>query len=405
MSLIENFKKYFIVMVPAIIMSCGDKGDDQPYIPPGKPQESITRYVRLSEFPVVNVFTSGREGINSFRIPTLTTTKQGSLIAACEARSGSWVDKSPTGIAVKRSADGGKTWSSIQILTKQIGAEANMDPMAIADLIQGRVFLFWSCWQDREATADKNQAYMVYSDDDGITWSEPREVTKEICPEGSTLTGFGPGSGFQMKSKRFPNRLIMPARIYTKDAKSETRTIYSDDHGKTWQYGSAITPTSELQMAEVSNDALILNMRNKTKRRVSYSYDGGVSWAAMTEDAFLVAPTNGCQGSVLGCDSVLFFTCPAGGALGNGFDDRYDMTLWRSLNDGKSWGQRYIIDTEASGYSCLSALPDGSMAMIYETASTRGFINTGGNRPEGWMRLDVMIIPADVRAKECWIQP
>ncbi|MEA4983778.1 MAG: sialidase family protein, partial [Paludibacter sp.] len=75
------------------------------------------------------VFNAGEAGVNTFRIPVIVTTKEGTLIAACEARKESWRDKSPTDIAVKRSIDGGKTWSQIKFVTD--GAKDNyafMDP-------------------------------------------------------------------------------------------------------------------------------------------------------------------------------------------------------------------------------------------------------------------------------------
>ena len=63
------------------------------------------------------VFNAGDDGIDSYRIPTLVTSKKGTLLLFTEARKVSSTDKTPTDIALKRSEDNGITWSNIHILT------------------------------------------------------------------------------------------------------------------------------------------------------------------------------------------------------------------------------------------------------------------------------------------------
>lgn len=367
-------------------------------------EEKIDRYVNYPQSATKStVFTAAQDGIHSYRIPAMVTTKSGALLVVCEARKKSWMDKTGTDVAVKRSTDGGVTWSAIKFITKQTGSLAYMDPTPVVDMSSGRIFVFSTCWSSQSSPATTNRAFMSYSDDDGITWSAPENVTPQVVAEGRYITGFGPGSGIQMRHPNYKGRLIVPSRQYNPETgSSETRTIYSDNGGLTWLLGEASTPTGELQMAEMPDGTLTVNIRAKAGRRVGYSYNGGVTWGAVSQDPTLVAPDNGCQGSVMGNEQALFFTSPKGGPRSSGRDDRYDLAIWRSLTNGKTWGQQFSLYENAAGYSCISMLPDGRIAIVFESADGKGFI-TSATRGAGWMRIDVIVLPADISDPKCWI--
>lgn len=402
-SIVRLYQLLGLCLMSQSLLGCTS---DIPVDPPTPEKEVITRTVSMSTFKRYTAFNSGFDGNNSVRIPTMTTSQKGTLIVACEGRVDEWKDKSPTRVVVKRSADAGQSWSDQQTVMQQESNEAYMDPLLVADMVTGRVFLFATRWQNKEAQAITNNVYMSYSDDDGISWSAPVEMTDKLCAPGRRMVGHGPGSGLQMKSSKYPNRLILPTRqIVVATKKSEMYTVYSDDHGATWQVGNQVSVVSELQMAEVSNGRLYFNMRRPTQRYTCYSQNGGIDWGIPIADPYLVCPDNGCHASVLGSDSVLFFCSPQGGPRAEGTDNRYDLTLWRSLDDGKTWGQRQVIYPKGAGYSCCSYLPDGRIAIAFEAADTRGFVNTADPRPKGWMRIDVMVLPADLADKSCWIAP
>ena len=81
----------------------------------------------ISGLTKYTVFSAGDNDVNSYRIPSIATAKDGSLLVFCEARRESWQDKSRTDVVVKRSTDNGQTWSSMQDLTKG-SSGAYMDP-------------------------------------------------------------------------------------------------------------------------------------------------------------------------------------------------------------------------------------------------------------------------------------
>lgn len=358
----------------------------------------------VDTIPKTTVFNAGDDGIDSYRIPTFTTSKKGTLLLFVEARKISSTDKTLTDIALKRSEDNGKSWSKIQILTDS-GEDAFMDPVALVDKVTGRLFLFTTLWPSDDHSKLKNTAWVIVSDDDGLSWSKPRNITKEIVAPNHFIGGFGPGSGIQMQGDRFKNRLIVPTR-QTNGNISKNRTVYSDDHGETWNIGNSAPDGGEYQIAESPLNILRYNLRaRKGKRTVSVSEDGGVSWGDSHIDFRLQSSVDygGCQGSMLGIDTMLFYVGPAGGLGSANNEDRQNLFIYRSLNGGNTWEQDYLLYDKSAGYSCITQLSDGRLAIVFETSDSDGFPKmTPGNRPPGWMRLDVMILPKRITDKKAW---
>ena len=344
------------------------------------------------------VFNAGDDGIDSYRIPSLVTSKKGTLLLFTEARKVSSTDKTPTDIALKRSEDNGKSWSDIQILTNS-GNDAFMDPVAVVDKVTGKIFLLTTLWPSDDHSIKGNSAWLITSEDDGITWSQPQNITSEIVAPSHYIGGFGPGSGIQMQGDQFKNRLIVPTR-QTDGKNYKNRTIFSDDHGTTWQIGEIAPDGGEYQIAESPQNRLIYNLRaGKGKRVISESVDGGVTWSKSRIDFRLQSSVDygGCQGSVLGVDNFLFYTGPAGGLGSENNEDRQNLFIYRSSNGGKTWENDFLLYDKSAGYSCITQLNDGRLAIVFETADSEGFPKmTPGNRPPGWMRLDVMVLPKSI---------
>jgi sialidase-1 len=345
------------------------------------------------------LFNAGEKGINSYRIPSIVTTKDGSLLVFCEARKVSWQDKSPTDIVMKRSQDNGKTWSEIQTLT-QTQSGAFMDPTPVVDYISGKIMLFTSYWPDDNHTGEKNIVFVITSTDNGKTWSKAKEVGN-LFPIGRNkkIIGFGPGSGLQIKGEKFKNRMILPLRVLdVKEGQKYDVAAYSDNQGKTWKVGTAMAVDNELQIAESPLGVLVYNSRIPNGRMVGRSTDGGVTWRDSKKDPYLPGVSKGCQGSVLGNDSVLFYSGIKGTEASDEFDERAKLTLYKSIDSGLNWREHNLIHEKASGYSCMTFLTDGRIAIVYEAASTDGFTRKSipGSRPlkrpEGWMKIDFNVI-------------
>ncbi|HGI4752646.1 TPA: exo-alpha-sialidase [Streptococcus agalactiae] len=152
--------------------------------------------------------------------------------------------------------------------------------------------------------AKSSYVWMSHSDDDGRTWSSPRDITASLRRRGMKFLGIGPGKGIVLKWGPHAGRIIIPA--YSTNWKSHlrgsqsSRLIYSDDHGKTWHTGKAVNDNRVLSNGEkihsltmdnkkeqntesvpvqLKNGDIKLFMRNLTGNlEVATSKDGGETW-------------------------------------------------------------------------------------------------------------------------------
>lgn len=115
--------------------------------------------------------------------------------------------------------------------------------------------------------AKSSYVWMSYSDDDGRTWSSPRDITASLRRRGMKFLGIGPGKGIVLKWGPHAGRIIIPA--YSTNWKSHlrgsqsSRLIYSDDHGKTWHTGKAVNDNRVLSNGEKIHSLTMDNKKNK----------------------------------------------------------------------------------------------------------------------------------------------
>ena len=347
------------------------------------------------------VFNSGDDNVNSYRIPSLVVANDGSISVFGEARRLSWRDKSRTDVVMKRSTDGGKTWTEMTDITKG-NTGAYMDPTPVVDKTTGEIFLFCNFWPEDDHSGKTNRSILIKSKDNGKTWEEPQDVTEQLLKPGQWSMGFGPGKGFQIKKGRYAGRLIMPMRLADGATKKGFDiALYSDDNGKTWLQGNPSEADNEFQIAEVGSDTLIYNARHKDVRRVARSFDGGLNWTQEVTDTVLPVISRGCEASVFGIGDNLYYCGIAGIPETSDFDERARLTLYRSNDGGFSWPESVLLYEKGAGYACIDQLPDGRLAIIFEGADTPGFTRKSipdtnpPQRPTGWMRLDLLIVDPD----------
>ena len=58
-----------------------------------------------------DLFHAGQDGYKLYRIPGIVVTKQGTVLAYCEARKSDSGDWGRIDVLMRRSVDGGRTWS------------------------------------------------------------------------------------------------------------------------------------------------------------------------------------------------------------------------------------------------------------------------------------------------------
>lgn len=341
-------------------------------------------------FETTDVYVGGLDGIHTYRIPCLVTTKKGTLLAICDARVPSSEDP-PNNIdqVVKRSTDLGRTWSPMQTIIGFPGMAAAGDPSVLADPVTGRVWVFYAYCPEGIGSNNSEpgftgrtiQSHYVYSDDDGITWSRPTDITPQTKPKHWMTTWPGPGRGIRTRD----GALVVPFNGQEKSQVWTSHVIISRDNGKTWKLSPAAGHgTSETQMVELNDGSWLMNMRNERPdykggvRQIAISRDGGQSWSKQRGDEALVEPA--CQASILRFTSTkdgaskdrILFSNPARGKV----DDRWDMTIRLSYDEGKTWPVKKMVYHNRASYSCLTILPDGTIGLLFE----RGEKDSGNRR-------------------------
>lgn len=341
-----------------------------------------------------NVFPVGMNGIARYRIPGVVVTPKGTVLAYAEARKNGSGDWGEIEVHLRRSTDGGKTWEPGKRIahtgeriegnpTKATGGESEQtvnNPVAIVDRESGAIeFLY---------CINYARCYSMRSVDDGITWSVPMEITATFEPFRGKydwkVIATGPGHGIQLKS----GRLVVPIWLaYGKagaHAPSAAGTIFSDDHGKTWQAGDLCLPNegefgnpNETMIAELSDGRVMLVARSVSKasrKLVTTSADGARNWTTPVFHEQLWEPI--CMASIVaypGKPGTLIYSNPHtlaieadGTPKPAGRGKRENLAIKLSRDDGKTWDVNKTLDAGPSAYSDLAVLADGTVICLYE---------------------------------------
>ena len=246
-----------------------------------------------------DVFIAGKDGYVSIRIPAVVVGKKGAVLAFAEGRLKA-ADQAGNDIVLKRSTDGGATWGALQLIQDD-GANSLNNPTAlVAD--SGRIFLMDQRIPAHLKERSKETAtgfdgenicrtFLTASDDDGATWTPPRDVTRGTKHEtGATTVASGPGLGLQLTRGPHRGRLVMPFNEGPY-GHWQNYAAFSDDGGATWRCGENApgallgerSQINEVQMVELSDGRLRLNTRQfagAKVRKTALSKDGGATWSA-----------------------------------------------------------------------------------------------------------------------------
>lgn len=348
----------------------------------------------------IDVWKAEQDGYSHFRIPGIVVTKKGTVLAYSEARKtekgGDW---STIDIVMKRSTDGGRTWSAQQKIAEVDGPKqrnpvilatghASPDdltynnPVAIADRSGDIHFVF---------NLEYMRAFYMRSTDDGRTWSKPVEITyafEKFRPEYDwKVLATGPGHGIQLRS----GRLLIPVWLSTSKLgphkPSVTATVYSDDKGKTWKRGDIAVPDrdpwlspNETAAVELADGRVMLNSRSVSKQQrriVTVSPDGATGWSAPQFEDELLEPI--CMAGMVrystrknGGRDRLLFSNPHNLERSDGKNepgtsrDRKNVAVHLSYDEGQTWPVRRVIEPGWSAYSDMAVAKDGTILLLYE---------------------------------------
>ena len=334
------------------------------------------------------VRTGGDDGVAAYRIPGLVTTKKGTLIAVYDIRHASSRDlQGDIEIGVSRSTDGGLNWEPMTV-AMSMGEYGGLsraengvgDPCILLDETAGTLMIFaawvhgkggqtaWWSAGDGFEPADTPQLLKAVSHDDGCSWSQPVNLTRQVKQPQWLFTFQAPGRGITLKD----GTLVVPFQHQEPDRTPAAGIMYSGDHGQTWHVSAAAkSNTTESQVAEIEPGVLLLSIRDNrgTGRAFYETRDMGDTWTRHTADGMLPDPV--CMASLLHVPStenslgrdILLFANPADP------QSRRNMTLRISYDNGVTWPASVLLDEgEGWGYSCLTMLDPSTVGILYESS-------------------------------------
>lgn len=335
------------------------------------------------------VWKTGEGAYKSYRIPAIVVSTKGTVLAFAEGRNDGG-DSGDIDLVLKRSTDNGKNWTE-EIVVWNNALNTCGNPCPVVDEQNGRIWL-WMSWNDgkddeTEIIHKKSELsrlpFLCYSDDDGLTWSEPVNMSVTCKDPAWGWYATGPGFGIQLKNGEHKGRMVIPANHSYDDPEGDIRkgpfgygahVLISDDHGKTWQMSEPISPgCNESQLTELSDGTLLMNMRSyngESSRAISLSTDGGETWTPIKHDYQLVESQ--CQASILNYGNYKgklyhLFSNPAVPV------GRTHMTIKVSENDCQTWGASKLLYAGPSAYSCLVRLPNGNVGIFFEAGANRPY--------------------------------
>lgn len=302
--------------------------------------------------------------VSCYRIPSIATATNGDLIVAIDERVPSCGDlkwSENINIVIRRSEDNGKTWSEIKTIVDYPPGKSASDPSMIVDEITEEIFLFYN-YMDLQKEKDVYYLHVVKSGDHGKNWSEPIDITSQICkPEWHHDFKFiTSGRGIQTRSGKLLHCMV--------NLDNGLHVFGSDDHGVSWYLiDTPILPGNESKIAELADGRWMINsrMNGPGMRYIHVSSDEGMTWESAA-DSNLIDP--GCNASFIRYTTIndghdknrLLF------ANANKSDARENMCVRISYDEGKTWTKGKCIYTGGSAYSSLTILKNGNIGLFFE---------------------------------------
>jgi len=241
--------------------------------------------------------------------------------------------------------------------------------------------------------SNTNYLWMSYSDDDGKTWSAPKDITYGIRKDWMHFLGTGPGTGIALHSGPHKGRLVIPAyttnNVSYLSGSQSSRVIYSDDHGETWHAGEAVNDNrpvgnqtihsstmnnpgaqnTESTVVQLNNGDLKLFMRGLTgDLQVATSKDGGATWEKDVKrysDVKDVYVQMSAIHTVQDGKEYIILSNAGGPGRYNGL-----VHLARvEVNGDLTWIKHNPIQSGKFAYNSLQDLGNGEFGLLYEHAT------------------------------------
>ncbi len=362
-------------------------------------------YIESSEMYTPDYAMHEYEGsYNKIQAPALAKATNGDLLLFAEGRgtptsakervSQNTMPVGNTDIIMKKSTDGGNSWSNQITVLAGNGSDLTYCFPQVVTADNGKIILQYSSIGGAFAAnnntytynAGSQRIYQIVSSDNGTSWTTPVEITTTKNTAAGYIMG-GSGHGIELKSTNYNKRLVMPLTYST----NVVRMALSDDGGSTWRLGKVISGSRLKQGAvvELADGRLMMivghtNASPKNKR-VSYSSDGGENWTAATTNVSSDIQTSDFGHLFAGCllkgiNGEILFVNPTGRESDTEIKNSptYPITpvLFKSTDNGLSYSNAGALFTKEAYYGY--AAPFGLMDAVVLNDGTIIIAGEGG---------------------------
>ena len=281
--MMRNITTLFIALFSISTFACSCAKPDAPTgdEPQPQPQPTVER---------TDLFAVKRAEDIAYRIPAIAVTPDGRLITVVDYR----IVRSDIGVVnngridlhYRTSDDNGHTWSDTEVLIEGKGAEATDfmsvgygDPCIVADRESNKV-LVMSCAGNVSFQSGTRQRHQniarFYSEDGGITWSEPEDIAESIYSQ-FDASSYGPVRSMFVASGRIMQsstvkvgshyRLYCAVLVRDNSATHMNYVLFSDDFGGSWKVLGDINEPAvyrtadEPKVEELPNGNILISSR------------------------------------------------------------------------------------------------------------------------------------------------
>jgi sialidase-1 len=231
---------------------------------------------------------------------------------------------------------------------------------------------------------------MIYSDDEGKTWSKPKNLNGMIKEQWMAFMGTSPGTGLQLKKGKHKGRILVPTYFNGEKAmRFSAGVVYSDDHGMTWKRGKSVNDDRvfkgktlnprnftddeaslhESTLHERQDGSVAIFMRNQNpagRVAVAVSQNGGESWGEVSFHPQLPEifsqPNSVSLPDVAGDGKDRMVFANASELL----PYRGAGVLRLSEDGGKTFVSSRTFRPFHYVYQCMTVLPDGEIGLLWE---------------------------------------
>ena len=347
-------------------------------------------------------------GSRVYRIPAMIVADDGSIVVAADKRYQSHTDIGNGGhvidIVVRRSTDGGKTWSAPVTIAKGEGSTASGgddkrcgfgDPSLVKGK-DGKLYCLFAAGNEGYFYGQKGMCMSV-STDNGVTWSSgegnpPVDLywsgaIKNVNTAGAA--GFGlydyfvtSGRGLYIPEDDILMYLI-PAQTMTSATEhtgdSQDYVFYSRDGGESWYFSETpmVQGGDEAKIIQMNDGSLFGSIRKGGNRRFNtatytknddgktLSFNFGTQW----ENSQLYQASQNNQDilyyqreTTTGKTDVIFHSITTG--------NHVNFKLYYSTDQGQNWTEFLNVQTKGTRYVTMDKNPaNGSLYLFFEDQS------------------------------------